>query len=120
MDKFRIHPDYAVSFAFKTHGDHDPERVWASIDLGTMEYWRARLTVYDELMGVASEKFEAMADRTICHEIAHLLVYPLVSYCDNMFTEDEGKKAELLKLEESLVSRIETIFHGPPDPELCK
>lgn len=103
---------YLVGIQYKTHQDEDKSRSWADIELGVMPYRRAKITVYDELMGLDSESFKRTAERKIFHEMCHLFIYPLVSFADNLFFDDEGKKKHLLELEEDLITRMEELFFG--------
>jgi len=113
----RLSVPYKISVQYKTHQDEEKERRWAEVHLGMLPYRKARIVVYDELMGLPSAEFLRTAERKIFHEVYHLYLWPYTSFCENMFTDDEGKKAHLESLEEDMVTRAEEAFFGPDDRE---
>lgn len=70
-----------------------------------MEYDVATLEIFDEVF--AAKDFRQTADRTICHEMLHLALYPLVAFVANMFTDEPGKIKEADRLEERVVTVLE-------------
>ena len=97
--------DTKLQLKVKYATNNDPvDKDFASIDRDMIEYRRASMEVYDEVF--ASPNFEEDAEDTICHEILHLAFNPLISYCHNMFTGDEGKQKELERQEEHTVTLL--------------
>ena len=95
----------SISIKYVTQDDESHERVYASVDTSMLEYGRATVKIYDEVF--ASQNFAQLADESVCHEMVHLALHPLVAYCWSMFQGDEGKRAELERLEELVTTRFE-------------
>lgn len=105
-----IEPKLKVTLKYQTTRDDDDERKWATIARDMMEYRHATLEIYDEVF--LAPDFEKQADAAICHEVLHLALYPLIAYTHNMFEGDEGKRKELERLEEQVVTALEDAFMG--------
>ena len=103
--EFRIPPDLELKVKYVTNRDEDEDRKYATIAMGMVPYSKATLEIYDEVF--AAKDFKDTADKAICHEILHLALYPLVSYCNNIFVGDEGKQRHLEELEETVVTTLE-------------
>ena len=82
----------------------DEDRDFGQTHFGMAPYGKITMEIYDEVFN--AKDFEAEAEDTICHEMLHVALYPLISYCENMFDGDEGKKKELEKLEETIVTAM--------------
>ena len=99
--------DVSVKFS---EGTEDPSDA-AEVDLDHMQYLRATISAHPGLMSI-ERGFRKTADAAACHEVLHLVQHPLISYCENMFSGDEGKKAELEKLEEMVVTTLQNALVG--------
>lgn len=104
MKVLQISEELDVKLKYTTTRE-DEDRRYAAIIRGHMPYGSATLEIYDELF--TSKDFEETADETVCHEVIHLALYPLISYCINMFTGDPGKQQHLEDLEETVVTTLE-------------
>lgn len=106
-------PD-SLSIKIKYLTNNSSESVdYAEIDLSMYEYGKVTIKIYDEVF--ASKQFEKDADESVFHEMLHLFFHPLTAYCSSMFGSDEGKKTELERIEELLVSTLERNI-----PRACK
>jgi len=106
-DRLRVSPSLKVKLKYITNND-PAERNYAQIDRSMIEYDSAVLEVYDEVFAAAD--FKKTAEETICHEVLHLAMYPLVAFLDSMFTNDEGKQKEVERLEEAVVNVLQKAF----------
>lgn len=80
------------------------------ITLDMVEYNKATLTIYDLVF--LDQEFYKEADATILHEMLHIVMHPLTTFCYNMFEGDEGKRRELERLEEQVVTSLEKSIVG--------
>lgn len=112
---FRIDPDLAVSLRYATNND-DGVTSYGEVHLEGMRYGRATITIYDKVLTVGDAQFKAYADATICHEVLHLALYPLVNFCANALKEHDGLQDYLIELEEQFITKLERSIAGDTLP----
>ena len=104
-DQLRISPDLKIKLKYVTHREEDEGRNYAQISREMMPYGSCTMELTDEVF--ASKNFPKDADQTICHEILHLALHPLISYCNNMLNGNEGAQRHLEELEEAVITTLE-------------
>ena len=109
-DQLRIHPDLKIKLKYVTHRDEDEGRNYATVTREMMPYGSCIMEIFDEVF--ASKNFEKDADSTVCHEIIHLAMYPLISYCNNVLAGNEGGQKHLEELEEAFITSLERCLVG--------
>ena len=101
---FAIPQSIKIETKYVTHRHMDDERQDAEVFSEMAEYGKVLVEVYDDVF--SSKDFEATAEETACHEMLHVALLPITSYCNNMFSGDEGKQKELTKLEEAFITSM--------------
>lgn len=92
--------------------DEDMERGDANVDIGTAEYYMARLNISKGLLALRGKELEAAAVNVACHELLHIATADyqrasLVAAGDNAQMQEE-----LRYRYEQLVSRFSMILLG--------
>lgn len=109
---FRVDPDLKVSLKYATNPPMS-DRLFAEVDMTMIPYGRATIVVYDTVFAESNEKFKYNADLSLCHEVMHIFFYPLIAYAGNMMGDNDGMHAELERIEESLITKMELALCGP-------
>jgi len=102
---FSIDTDLNIDVKYVAHREGDDETLYAATYVSMAQYGKVTIEIFDEVIN--SKDFEKEAESTIIHELLHVALHPLIAYCDNMFTGDDGKKKELERLEDHVITRIE-------------
>lgn len=109
--KLRIDPDLELTVKFVTSHSSDPcVTNYGEVFLSDIQYGRATIHIYDNVF--KDDNFKVVADQTIFHELMHIALSDIMAYCENMFGDDDGKRAELTRLEETFITRMERSFAG--------
>jgi hypothetical protein len=83
----------------------------ASLDVYTAEYWKVKIELHPALLDLPDEAdLKEKMDRTILHELLHLVMWQYSSFAINATS---GKLSlELSKLEEQVIQHLETIIYS--------
>lgn len=109
-ERLQIDPNLKITVKFVTGHECDGDAPYAEVFLDGIQYGRCTIHIYDRVF--SDPNFKETADSTVFHELLHICLNDLTAYACNMFDGDEGKAKELIRLEETFITRMERAFTG--------
>jgi hypothetical protein len=116
--RLHIDPKWELTVVYDSERPKDSPQSLCIFDDSSAQYWQVTLRLLPELMELPREEFDAVLDRTILHELLHLITWQYSSCALNL----AGKRAEneLVKLEEQLVQALEDLLNDVKWPRVKK
>lgn len=99
-----------INLKFVTHREDDDEKRYGRAFIDAMQYKKATIEIYDAVF--TAHNFKEEAEKAVVHEMLHLAIHPLISYANNLFSDDSGKQKHLEDLEETFISTLEEAFYS--------
>lgn len=100
----QIDQRWVIKIAF----DPEDKEAFAHQDQNTAEYWRVDFFVCSKLMELPDDEFDVMAQRTVIHELVHLVLWQYTSFAQNV--AGQRLSSELYKLEEQITQTLENVI----------